>query len=223
MLLREITIGRSKNSDIYLDSRCQYASNHHATMYYDGEQLMYKDISTNGTLINNIRVKHRAVPVRRGDTIMIAGMYPLNWNQIDAYFPPFRPLSTQVSAPPQPAPSAAQAPALSEWSWGAFVLYPIWGFFNGCWWMFLVWFGVLLLSLIPFLNILSGIGALVLAIVFGINGRKWAWENRIWNSVEDFESTQGTWDKVGLVLFILSLVVVPLTLIIFFSAIVASL
>ena len=89
--------------------------------------------------------------------------------------------------------------------------------------MFLVWFGVLLLSLIPFLNILSGIGALVLAIVFGINGRKWAWENRIWNSVEDFESTQGTWDKVGLVLFILSLVVVPLTLIIFFSAIVASL
>ena len=40
MNLREITIGRSANCDIYLDQNCQYASNLHGTIYYDGFQLM---------------------------------------------------------------------------------------------------------------------------------------------------------------------------------------
>ncbi len=54
MTLREVTIGRDKNSDIYLDDRCAYASNNHATIYYDGNQLMFRDNSSNGTMINNI-------------------------------------------------------------------------------------------------------------------------------------------------------------------------
>ena len=57
-------------------------------IYYDGRQLMYRDISTNGTMINNQRIHKRAVPIRRGDIIMLAGKYQLNWNQIDYYFPP---------------------------------------------------------------------------------------------------------------------------------------
>jgi pSer/pThr/pTyr-binding forkhead associated (FHA) protein len=72
MIMREVTIGRSKDCDIYLDERCIYASSHHATIYYDGNQLMYRDNSSNGTLINNVSVKHRAVPIRHGGSIIAA-------------------------------------------------------------------------------------------------------------------------------------------------------
>ena len=155
MMLREVTIGRSKDCDIYLDERCIYASSHHATIYYDGNQLMYRDCSSNGTMINNVSVKHRAVPIRRGDTIMVAGKYQISWNQIDVYFPgrPQQQMAPQQSyqQPFQQSyqQSAMQAPVdegdslnLSKWNWGAFSLYPLWGFFNGCWWAFLIGFFV---------------------------------------------------------------------------------
>ncbi len=87
MTIREVTVGRSKDCDIYLDAVCQYASHHHGTLYYDGNQLMFRDTSANGTLVNNINVHHRAVPVHHGDVIMLAGRYPLTWKQIEAFFP----------------------------------------------------------------------------------------------------------------------------------------
>ena len=189
-LLREVTIGRDKNCDIYLDPRCKYASGHHGTLYYDGTQLMFRDTSSNGTLINNVSVKHRAVPIRHGDTIMIAGQYPINWNQIDAFFP-----STPL--PVQPVKQATQASAGAEvkpdtdsWSWGAFALYPIWGFFNGCWWAFLV-------SLVSW--------SLVPSILFGVFGRRQAWSNGSWASAADFNATQERWDTWGFILFVASL------------------
>ena len=80
MILREVTIGRSKDCDIYLDPRCEFASSYHATIYMDGTQLMYKDCSRNGTLINNVSVHNRAVPIKYGDVIMLAGRYQLSWN-----------------------------------------------------------------------------------------------------------------------------------------------
>lgn len=86
MNLCEITIGRSKDCDIYLDRNCRFASAMHATIYTDGHQLMYRDDSTNGTLINNIMVHRRAVPINHGDIIMVAGKYIVNWNQIDSFF-----------------------------------------------------------------------------------------------------------------------------------------
>ena len=135
MMLREVTIGRSKDCDIYLDERCIYASSHHATIYYDGNQLMYRDCSSNGTMINNVSVKHRAVPIRRGDTIMVAGKYQISWNQIDVYFPgrPQQQMAPQQSYQ-QPFQQSYQQPAmqapvdegdslnLSKWNWGAFSL-----------------------------------------------------------------------------------------------------
>ena len=74
MNIREITIGRSKTSDIYLDDRCIYASNNHGSIYYDGNQMMYRDNSSNGTMVNNIMVRRRAVPIRQGDIIMISDL-----------------------------------------------------------------------------------------------------------------------------------------------------
>lgn len=193
MNLREVTIGRSNNCDIFLDARCKYASNMHGTIYYDGNQLMYKDTSTNGTLINNVSVHKRAIPINRGDVIMIAGKYPLSWNQIDSFFPysPNRQMGTLVAAPSPVVQPTAQQPNLSAWNWGAFFLPGLWGLFNGCWWLFL-------LQMIPV--------PLVINIVAGLKGSEWAWNNKQWNSVQDFESTQNTWFKAGLILFIIGVI-----------------
>lgn len=84
-MTREITIGRAGNCDLRLDPRCNYASNQHATILYDGRQLMFKDTSSNGTYINNVKVHNRTVPLHRGDVIMLAGRYPLKWKHIDAF------------------------------------------------------------------------------------------------------------------------------------------
>lgn len=197
MNLREITIGRSKNCDIYLDERCKYASSMHATIYYDGNQLMYKDNSTNGTMVNNVSVRHRAVPIKHGDIIMLAGRYQINWNQIDEFFPynafSQRNMGTVIDTNAGYDPNLHVSPVLDKWNWGAFGLYPIWGFFNGCWWGILIslcfgWF-------YPIPN-----------IIFGFYGSRWSWANKKWQNVQLFNKTQSDWAIWGIIVFCLSLI-----------------
>lgn len=194
-MLREITVGRAKDCDIYLDSRCKYASSHHGTIFYDGGQLMFKDTSSNGTMINNVSVNHRAVPIRRGDIIMLAGQYQINWNQIDSFFPGMtqqpRDMGTVLDESIKVQSLTAPSVDLSKWSWGAFGLYPIWGFFNGCWWGILVAFFFAYFYPIP-------------NIIFGIYGTRWAWTNRLWASEQDFVQTQSNWDLWGIIVSCLS-------------------
>ena len=227
MNLREVTIGRSPNCDIYLDQRCKYASNMHGTIYYDGNQLMFKDTSSNGTMINNISVRKRAVPIRRGDSIMIAGKYPINWNHIDSFFQytPPTPIGRIFDVSKSMSQQAGNADPLnlSKWSWGAFVLSWIWGFFNGCWWMFLVQIGTFLLSLllwwVPFAAIFISIIDLGVSVLFGIKGTEWAWNNRSWSSISNFKQTQDTWNKVGLMLFLFGIVIMVIAIIFSLAAI----
>lgn len=230
MNLREVTIGRSPNCDIYLDPRCQYASSMHATIYCEGDQLMYRDMSTNGTIINGRGVHKKAVPIRRGDVIMLAGQYQLNWNQIDAYFPPVAmqrqatvPYGATMAQPQQqaiqhyaaremaPAPAApsyatatnvGEPSILGKWNWGAFFLNGIWGLCNGCWWIFAINLVINFLSIIPFVGYITPFIGLGWGIACGINGNKWAWKNRQWNSVQDFEHTQHQWAKASLIVFL---------------------
>ena len=229
MNLREITIGRDKDCDIYLDSRCKYASNIHGTIYYDGNQLMFKDTSTNGTMINNVSVRHRAVPIRHGDIIMLAGKYQINWNQIDSFFPympqgkPIGTIADSSLSMGQQTAGYAEPLNLSKWSWGAFTLSWIWGFFNGCWWMFLVKIGIFLLNAllwwVPFAVILISLIDLGVSILFGVKGTEWAWNNRTWNSIADFNQVQDTWNKVGLALFVLGIILFMFVMISSFAAI----
>lgn len=200
--LREVTIGRDKDCDIYLDQRCKYASSHHGTIYRDGSQLMFKDTSTNGTLINNVNVKHRAIPIQRGDTIMIAGKYPINWNQIETFFPSTY-MEVQEPVITNPTQESGEQPDTNKWSWGAFSLYPIWGFFNGCWWAFFASF--VSFSILP-------------SILFGIFGRRLAWDNGKWKNAAEFNSVQSSWDSWGLILFMISIAFVFIFFIIFLVA-----
>jgi hypothetical protein len=77
------------------------------------------------------------------------------------------------------------------WNWGAFFLNLIWSIGNS------VWIG--LLMLVPGVNI-------VMMFVLGAKGSEWAWKNKRWNSIEHFKSTQGSWAKVGLILWIAGIV-----------------
>ncbi len=80
------------------------------------------------------------------------------------------------------ATDAAAPAATGRWNWGAFLMTWIWGLGNGTY--------IALLALIPVLN-------LVMAIILGIKGGKWAWQNRRWENIDHFTRVQGLWTAFG--------------------------
>ena len=71
---------------------------------------------------------------------------------------------------------------LNRWNWGAFFLNWIWGIGNSTY--------IALLMFIPLVN-------LVMIFLLGMNGNRWAWQNRAWRDVEHFRKTQRAWGYVG--------------------------
>lgn len=71
---------------------------------------------------------------------------------------------------------------VTGWSWGAFFLNWIWAIGNRTW--------IGLLALIPYVGF-------VMSIILGIYGRKWAWQNKRWESVEHFQAVQRKWSFWG--------------------------
>lgn len=86
-MTRDVSIGRSAGNDIVLGESCMYASGQHAIIYSDGAKLFYKDISTNGTVINGIKVNHENKQIFCGDEILLSGKYLLKWDEIYKFFP----------------------------------------------------------------------------------------------------------------------------------------
>jgi len=90
--------------------------------------------------------------------------------------------------------STAAVPAeVRGWNWGAFLLSWIWAIGNSTW--------IGLLALVPYVG-------WIMAIVLGVKGSEWAWQNRRWDSVEHFKKTQRTWALAGLIYFLVVLVIV---------------
>ena len=75
---------------------------------------------------------------------------------------------------------------ISGWNWGAFLLSWIWGIGNNVW--------IALLALIPYVGF-------IMAIVLGVKGSEWAWENKRWDSIEHFKATQRKWAYWGIGFF----------------------
>jgi len=67
---------------------------------------------------------------------------------------------------------------VSGWSWGAFLFNWLWALGNKTW--------IGLLALIPYVGF-------IMAIVLGVKGREWAWQNKKWQSVEHFNRVQRRW------------------------------
>lgn len=233
MIVREVTIGRAPDSDILYNQNCVHVSNVHAVIYSNGNQLIFKDTSTNGTLINNMQIHHQSTIINYGDTILLAGKYPLSWERIEIFFPQEKRHPTQFNneydsnvrsktianrgyqpqaAYTSPASNAKKPSAtdnhsanleveITRFNWGAFFLYPLWGFANGMWWLFLIslFFG----WLIPIPNLL-----------FGIMGSKWAWQNKQWRNLEHFMSVQESWKKWGIGIFLANIFLTILAIVI---------
>ena len=83
--------------------------------------------------------------------------------------------------------------AISEWNWGAFLLTWIWGLGNKTHISFLVF--------VPLLNY-------VWPFVLGAKGNKWAWQNKTWQSIEQFEKTQKRWAIWGAIAAVLVIVII---------------
>ncbi|MCR1953837.1 ribonuclease G [Clostridioides mangenotii] len=78
------------------------------------------------------------------------------------------------------------------WNWGAFMFNIVWGFGNKSY--------MPLICLIPIVNI-------VWIFVCGAKGNEWAY-NKYDGDVDTFLAIQETWNRAGLIMFIISLVVI---------------
>jgi hypothetical protein len=76
---------------------------------------------------------------------------------------------------------------IQTWNWGAFFLNALWGLFNRTY--------IAMLCIIPVINVL-------LAFVLGFKGNEWAWQNKRWKSVEQFQRVQKIWGIIGIVTFL---------------------
>ena len=85
---------------------------------------------------------------------------------------------------------------LNGWNWGAFLWTFVWGIGHRCWWSFL--------CLVPYVN-------LVMVFVMGVKGNQWAWQNRRWETVEQFRNTQRKWGYSAFIsIAVVALLVIPL-------------
>lgn len=71
---------------------------------------------------------------------------------------------------------------IKGWSWGAFLLGPIWAIGNNTY--------VGLLTLVPYVGF-------IMSFVLGFKGQEWAWKNKQWDSVEHFNRVQEKWSYWG--------------------------
>lgn len=83
----KVNIGRSPQADIRVGEEWDTVSNDHASIELQGEQLVFTDHSTNGTLINNQKIHNTTVDIFPGDKILLAGRFELSWNVLSNYFP----------------------------------------------------------------------------------------------------------------------------------------
>ena len=88
---------------------------------------------------------------------------------------------------------------IKKFNWGAFGLWPIWGFANGMWWLFLV---NIVFSFLP----LSYIFLWCFNIYMGMNGGKLAWKQKNWKGISHFVSVQNSWKVWGIVFFVLQII-----------------
>ena len=83
----QITIGRSSKNTIRVEERWDTVSNLHANIARQGDKLVYYDHSSNGTEINGKEIHNDNIVIHEGDKILLAGVYKLDWEVINKYFP----------------------------------------------------------------------------------------------------------------------------------------
>lgn len=109
-------------------------------------------------------------------------------------------------------PNVSETQNIGKWSWGAAAItfwYALSMKFKNLWMYLVILIGIRALDNSQNIS-LSVIGLLLYITIFvymGLNGRKLAWENRKWKSLDQFLKTQRVWDVCGIIVFILTVLV----------------
>ncbi len=82
-----VTIGRAPECNVTVDQSFGRVSNEHATLELQDGQLILRDHSTNGTMINGRLIHLSSIAIQNGDKIMLANSYELRWPVILCHFP----------------------------------------------------------------------------------------------------------------------------------------
>jgi hypothetical protein len=91
-----------------------------------------------------------------------------------------------------------------KFNWGAFAFNFIWGIFNKSW----ITLISLVISFIPVVCYLN----IFVSIWFGIKGNEWAWQNKRWESIEEFHKIQKRWAIAAAILLGLSVLGIVATM-----------
>lgn len=87
-------------------------------------------------------------------------------------------------------------PITEKLCWGAFLVTPVWAFVHKK-------KAIAVLSLIPLIGFVISIQALFC-------GGRWAWESKVWNSVEEYKESRLRWTIGGVVFSFLLAVILYL-------------
>lgn len=176
--MRKVTIGRNADNNIVIAD--QSVSGYHADLeIHDNGEIIFRDHSTNGTMVNGNYLHNDFCYVYGNDNIVFPGQHKLDWSLTGVAAPAAAPAA--VSAPaPQPAPQPVyQQPApqqlyqIGDISFTG-VLASFWkNYFNFSgrarrkeYWLMMVW--NMIFGLIPIVGwlvvFLSCIGAISLAV-----------------------------------------------------------
>lgn len=193
----------------------------------DGEQRSYSGLGVPGDAFapaGALIVTFRMAPVPAMAATGGSAPPPLSVPQSGPTLTPPRPPASapQWNAPPRtpevtlnPANSAAQIPNTSGmgkefiipreimgFNWGAFLISLPWSIFNKAW----IGLGIvgvsivlfcILADLVPNTDIML-ILPYLLSLVIGFKGNEWAWQNRKWQSIDQFRRVQKIWSWWGI-------------------------
>lgn len=108
-------------------------------------------------------------------------------------------------APVQTMQTYGEVPAeIKKWNWGALMFNVFWGIGNYSY--------LPLLCLIPFFNI-------IWVFVCGAKGNEWAWKSGKFDNLDHFLAIQETWNRAGLIYFIVTACFVGLYLLLLLAVI----
>jgi hypothetical protein len=83
--MRTITIGRAPSCDIIIND--PNVSRVHAEISVEGGQYLYRDTSTNGTVVNGRRINNERVYVMPYASVILASSVPLPWDKLIPLLP----------------------------------------------------------------------------------------------------------------------------------------
>lgn len=195
--MRTITVGRDNSCDIVIND--PRVSRVHANIIQQAGAYIFRDMSTNGTLINGTMLKRSDINVKFGDSVLLDSSVALPWHKVQAILPLYDENSyiRAVQNDNIFKSYSKDAPGnISDWSWGGFFFGWLWAICNGIYW-----------PLIIFIPIVGWVAAIVINIMLGINGNRWAWEKKHWHSIEHFERVQKQWAQAALWFFLISIIV----------------